>query len=100
MFTKARRDVDAQCMGTPPAWLVNINFQVFGRRRKIIVVITEYLSPHRVLDLPDGSFAGEDRFREAEPGEEFLVNGGQQIAVSLGQLDFLHREVGVEISHV
>jgi len=37
---------------------------------------------------------------KAESPEHILVDRGQQISVSLGQLDFLHREVGVEVSHV
>ena len=48
----------------------------------------------------DGGGACHLRLGEAEAGEEFLVDGGQQLAVSLGQLDFLHREVGVEVAHV
>ena len=44
--------------------------------------------------------AGHQRFSKAEPCEQFLVDGGQQVAVSLRQLDFLHREVGIEVSHV
>jgi len=47
-----------------------------------------------------GRGAGHLRLGEAESGEQFLVNGRQQVAVSLGQLDFFHRKVGVEVSDV
>jgi len=48
----------------------------------------------------EGGGAGHLRLGEAESAEQFLVDGRQQLAIGLGQLDFLHREVGVEISHV
>jgi len=43
---------------------------------------------------------GHQWLGEAEPGKQFLIDGRQQVTVSLRQLDFLHRKVGVEIPHV
>ena len=44
--------------------------------------------------------SAQDRLRKAEPFEHLLINGRQQVAVGLGQMHFLHREIGVKVPHV